>query len=280
MTLLERYRSGEHEDVWNDMISLGESVRSRRYRGDAEAVARETMRRARRNVEMLIPRLDAMGYRFHSNPPFSPPTRKTADRIRRLEKLLSGRLPLSLAAWWQEVGAVSLQGEHPLLQAAGADPLCFAPADSALEAAAGWTGEPPFFPPPEAWRTSIEAWRRSLRAEGRTPEDVEAHLAPSIALFEAQDRENLETLSKPFDARFRFAFAPDELTKADVKGGTFDVLLPNPTADFPLEGAAGRPWFVQYLRQSFSGGGFRGWALRSGAPRKEIEVLTKDLLRL
>jgi len=62
--LLRRYEAGEHEAVWAELVTLGPSVRDAAHFDDAWAVARETMRRARHNVEHIIRRLDAMGYRF------------------------------------------------------------------------------------------------------------------------------------------------------------------------------------------------------------------------
>ena len=63
-SFLRRYQAGEHEAVWADMTALGAAVRSGPYADDAFAVARETMRRARSNVETLIRRLDGIGYQF------------------------------------------------------------------------------------------------------------------------------------------------------------------------------------------------------------------------
>jgi hypothetical protein len=62
--LLRRYQAGEHEAVWADMRALGPRVREAPHFEDAWAVARETMRRARHNVELIIRRLDEIGYRF------------------------------------------------------------------------------------------------------------------------------------------------------------------------------------------------------------------------
>ncbi len=47
MNFLERYRNGEHEQVWNDIQSLGPSVRQVPYVTQAQEVATETMRRVR-----------------------------------------------------------------------------------------------------------------------------------------------------------------------------------------------------------------------------------------
>jgi hypothetical protein len=151
------------------------------------------MRRARHNVELLIQRLDAKGYRFrdkvssaeeklsrlgvmdqmsaqfetmakrtptsyniHSmkmletmqamktkmapffekaaanaakeaaarrKPPledpyvFSPPDAETPTLLERLEKSAGGPVPLSLRAWYEQVGGVSLMGSDPVLNA-------------------------------------------------------------------------------------------------------------------------------------------------------------------
>jgi hypothetical protein len=62
--LLRRYLAGESEAVWAEMTALGPSVREAPHFDDAWAVARETMRRARHNVELIIGRLDRVGYQF------------------------------------------------------------------------------------------------------------------------------------------------------------------------------------------------------------------------
>src|SRR5690348_9639624 len=63
-SLLRRYLAGEHEAVWAEMMALGPRVREASCIDDAWAVARETMRRARHNVELIIRRLDQLGYQF------------------------------------------------------------------------------------------------------------------------------------------------------------------------------------------------------------------------
>lgn len=172
---LERYGRGEREAVWTELAALGGRVREPGTYDDAVAVARETMRRARHNIGILIPRLHQMEYNFTYPQPLEPPARNTAA-------------------------------------------------------------------------------------------------------------------AAPADARFPFEFAPDELHKANISGATYDVMLPDPAADFRLLGArlpgekargsTGDPWFVAYLRNSFAWGGFPGWAGHKNAPLREIEFLTKDLLPL
>ena len=67
-TYLERYLNDEYAEVWADLIGLGDEVRQKSVLLDAETVANETMRRARHNLEILLPRLAATGYRFGPDP--------------------------------------------------------------------------------------------------------------------------------------------------------------------------------------------------------------------
>src|SRR6185437_11968107 len=71
-SLLDRYQSGEHEQVWSDLCELGAAVRTEFYYNDARAVADEAMRRARHNVEALVEKLTKLGFRFGA-PVHSPP---------------------------------------------------------------------------------------------------------------------------------------------------------------------------------------------------------------
>ena len=65
-TYYDRYQGGEHEAVWADLLALGNGVHEEPVYSDAVAVARETMSRARTNIETLIVRLDNIGYRFET----------------------------------------------------------------------------------------------------------------------------------------------------------------------------------------------------------------------
>jgi hypothetical protein len=61
---LERYINGEYEQVWEELLALGAAVREESVYADAAAVARETMRRVRKNIEILIQRLIQVGFIF------------------------------------------------------------------------------------------------------------------------------------------------------------------------------------------------------------------------
>lgn len=120
----ERFLGGECEQVWNDLVGLKEQVREEPFYSEAIAVARETMRRTRRNIEVLIPRLERVGYTFgyswaeswESNwvemqpPLLGQPVDDVQEQITRLE--MAGLiLPLSLRAFYEIVGAVNFVGK-------------------------------------------------------------------------------------------------------------------------------------------------------------------------
>lgn len=140
MNYLERYRNGECEQVWNDLQALGPAVRQEPHSSLAQAVATETMRRVRRNCERLIARLRTLGYVFGTFPdgsrrsykvePLTPPSKAMSANLAELEAE-AGPLPLSLTAFWQEVGAIDFVGMHPTWPA-GLDPLVVDPPEGAL----------------------------------------------------------------------------------------------------------------------------------------------------
>jgi hypothetical protein len=104
------------------MTSLGGDLRSDGGAlAEAIAVARETMVRARRNVERLIEALPSLGFEFESDPLADPP----ADAAAQLDALEAeiGLLPLALRIWFEEVGRVNLNGAHPEWSFDYPDPL-------------------------------------------------------------------------------------------------------------------------------------------------------------
>jgi hypothetical protein len=112
-SLVERYSNGEHRAVWAELQSYGGKVRQEPLLSDALAVARETMRRARENLELLVPRLDVLGYRFtHPRYALVSPEPDTPFRLATLEKL-AGVLPISIRAWCEVVGSANFTGTHP-----------------------------------------------------------------------------------------------------------------------------------------------------------------------
>ena len=140
MNHLERYRNGEYEQVWNDLQALGPAVRREPHDSQAREVATETMRRVRRNCERLVSRLRSLGYVFGTYPngsrrPYPAQPLTTPSDVMRADcadlEAQAGPLPLSLVAFWQEVGAVDLVGMHPTWPD-GLDPLVVDPPEGAL----------------------------------------------------------------------------------------------------------------------------------------------------
>ena len=120
-TYISQYQRGSYSNTWSELVALGTSVRDRNIRGDATAVARETMKRVRQNVETVYQRLQAIGYQFRVPArAFIPPSGDTGATIDAIERRLD-YLPLSLQAFYEEVGAVDFrqsnlqlrQGQHP-----------------------------------------------------------------------------------------------------------------------------------------------------------------------
>jgi hypothetical protein len=114
-TYLERYQSGEYEQVWTELVALGGQVREPSVLPHAQAVANETMRRARINIELIIERLKKIDYDFvYPNAIYHPPTKDVVTRLNKFERKI-GPIPLSLRAWCEIVGDVNLMGNYPKL---------------------------------------------------------------------------------------------------------------------------------------------------------------------
>jgi len=252
--LLPRYLAGEREQVWADLMGLGPRALETRFQPHARAVATETMRRARRNVEILIARLRALGYEFWDgavewkrsptlkmgyaggilevpNPfaaipqPPRAPESVFAPAGAELRRQAAGlQLPMSLRAWFEEVGEVDFSGRHsqlcqfdndPGYRNVDADPLMvFLEPDLELE---------------DQLVISLAAAEKSAQASGA---QVDAF---------------------------------------------YGVQVPNAGADAVLEGAPGQPTFVEYLRHSFEWGGFPGWDGAPDSPRELLRQLSEGL---
>jgi hypothetical protein len=140
MNYLERYTAGEYEQVWNDLLALGPAVREEPNYSQARAVAEETMRRVRRNCELIVDRLRALGYQFGVYPDGSPLPYTPGPLLALDDAALSdmaeveeavGPLPISLVAFWQQVGTVDFIG---MLRSwpTELDPLVVYPPEAAL----------------------------------------------------------------------------------------------------------------------------------------------------
>ena len=126
---LSRYQQGECRQVWEELCDLGTHVQQPDVYPNAWAVAIETMRRVRSNIEVLIPRLENLGYQFGydwqvaEQPSIdeewlaiqparsAPPSQNIAKQLQDFEEL-AGPIPLSIRAFYSEVGEVNFFGRH------------------------------------------------------------------------------------------------------------------------------------------------------------------------
>lgn len=114
MTYLERYLNGDYEQVWQELIALGDQVRQDPIYSDALAVARETMNRARRNVEIIYTRLKSIGYEFEAER--NIPRKGISDLFAALDKqMLDDELAKSILSPFRESMETKLQMFQNLL---------------------------------------------------------------------------------------------------------------------------------------------------------------------
>jgi hypothetical protein len=315
---LERYRRGEHEQVWAELLALGGRVREKPLHADALAVAHETMTRARANIELLAPRLTTLGYQFaHADRVFVPADgdfRRFVDGVERR----AGPLPLSLRAWIDVVGEVNFMGAHPKLGAYVPPHDMRKFAHGFLMSFAGHGGSPPAGGDPV--RQSYELTQRLLNdvvqrirsGQPQSPEALAGARASKEALEQLQrpgpapagpdvDSDPLvvepyfgdleddlanggddedETVTDASDP-YSVIIAPDPVHKTGHSGGSpYSIDFPNTAVDARLEGEEDYGTFVEYLRVCFRWGGFPGLRASATPPREELAFLTQGLAAL
>lgn len=246
MGWLERYSSGDRERVWHELRQLGDRVRDPAVAAEAQAVCDEMARRARQNVEVIVDRLTAQGYRFHINDdaktptiPLRPPTLAAGAMVTWLEGRF-GSLPMTVSSWLRLVGDVWLVGAHPLWDDIDqADPLVVE-----LEYA-GYPG----VSPQDFYEGEFEAWQEQFSDD---PAEAGGFVLP---------------------------VAPDRLHKANISGGLpYGFRVPDGCVEGIFVGEVAMP-FVSYLNWVFASGGFPGPS-RSDAQWRVKHGLAKDLLPL
>ena len=246
---LQRYLAGEQERVWAELLTLGKQLRVEPLYTEAQAVVRETMRRAKHNIETLVSSLSSIDYVFgygflrpdeadfaQSAPPvYRPPDPNVQEQIEELESL-TGTLPLALRGWYETIGAVNFVGDYPrwdpLVRLL--DPLYVEPIEVVLDVC------------------------RTQRKWGTTGEAAQGN-----------------------DGRHQFIFiAPDAHLKYNVSGmGAYEIAVPNEAIDGLLLHEPHNTTFINYLRICFRWAGFPGLE-NYPPPPEELTRLTQGLLSL
>jgi hypothetical protein len=267
-TYLDRYLNGQHEAVWAELTALGPAIRQEPLFADAQAVARETMTRARANVETLVQRLTTLGYHFISDAlgtaptPYIPPDADALDEMRELERQY-GALPLSITTWYEVVGAVDFTGSYPRLSAY--DELD--PSNITMS----FQGQ--------LMRVSLHPEFRILGPAPDPSANPDASLVSDpLVIWPCIDA----LVDESEDGRYSLGFAPDALHKANTSGGGGSHIdFGDPRIDAPLQGDdwEGVP-FVSYLRTVFAWGGFPGLRDTLNPPHDLLASLTAGLLPL
>jgi len=273
-TFFERYQSGEHIAVWQDLIALGTQVTTEPLLSDARAVAAETMRRARLNLETLVERLRVLDYRFINSVPIGTP--ESAAVLDAFEQRLT--LPISVRAWYEHIGEVDFGGTHPKLAHARSHRF---PANF-------------FGNTPHVFRHISQ-----IRLQERESADfVYPRYSHPFAVFAFKDategghRWNLDTGTYIYSLHFGLSEV-DQAGEAGVGGIWLDVKGPARIADVQLvndehthvQPEFHRTYFVDYLRRVFAWGGFPGFAMYSSRdwghpPMRLVEQLCEGLLPL
>jgi hypothetical protein len=221
----QRYRAGDREGVWAELRQLGADVRDTEIQAVAQAVCDEMALRARFNVQLLVRRLRAEGFAFHSNDdqrtpvnPFRPAGPDAPRLLAWLEGEL-GPVPLVLSSWLRLVGDVWLVGTHPAWpELSGADPLVIELEGSRY----------PDTEITEYFANEHEAW-----------EEEAAHDSTA--------------------GSFLLPVSPDRLHKANLSGGQpYGFQIPCSDAD-GIFATPAEMSFVSYLNFIFENGGFAAW---------------------
>jgi hypothetical protein len=301
-----RYQAGEREAVWAEMVALGAAVREPLYFKDAQAVATETMRRARHNFEILIRRLDSLQYRFEiPKPPARqfvlPPIEERIAKMRREQTKLSTAGLEQLEGMMRRQDAerrtkAARQAEEEAKKRAITDHLTDKTVFSAIEARfikriAGMEKKGFLLP------LSLRAWIEEVGHicligshpklcffEGAGFPGVYADpfmMQPDVYelqgwVEEARESKNIAALDAVVgwtaEAKARLGVANEQLDYG------YGIMLPNPAADAPLKGERHGVTLVEYLRVVFRWGGFPGWDQHEKRPEELLKFLSEGLL--
>ncbi len=245
---LERYVGGEYQAVWTEIQTATSAKTGVELNAEIQGVVKEVMRRARKNIEVIVQRLHDSGYEFVdpsskgylSRMPLVRPNESSPHFACWLGQLV-GPLPLTIVEWIETVGDVNLVGNHPEWP----DPDMITDALVVEFELRGYADRGPGWDAKEYFQSELERWQADVAEYGQ--KEIGSFLLP---------------------------FAPDAYHKANVSGGgPYGIYLPDGSVDATCRINGRDISFVEYLRECFASGGF------PGAPSlPQIPSLRHDLL--
>ena len=240
----DRYQQGMHEEVYNKLLNLGDTVQDPDIYEEAYQVMSALMKRVHYNIQQLVSRLQHMGYLFYEGLPdkeiwqqeaplYKAATLETHNNVTQLQHIV-GPLPLSIQCWYSEIESVNFTG---------------------------------LFPP-----STNRLFDRSYGSETDPLVVLTPQYLLPIAQVYVEDAE--EWAKEPF-----LPIAPDKYHKYRFSGGgPYDIQVKKKAFDTLLRGQEHDTTFVNYLRHCFQWGGFPGLEKENRLDQNELYFLTKDLL--
>jgi hypothetical protein len=252
MTLYDRYIDGDHKGVW---ATISENA-SLRNPVESERVANEMLRRVRHNVELIIMRLEALGFQFvlpsvdgpsvpgpigpiaftKTTARFCPADDEDREQVRAIQKTIVS-MPLALISWYETVGTVCLIGDL--------ENLC------------------------------------EYKTPHRLKEDnVEILPDPLVVMPLSLIKDELESDRLTSERKsVRAVISPNAMTKAAYSSSSqYEIEFQTGVVDPLLLNESHGLTFVNYLRLSLAWGGFPGWSSFPDKAPAEIRFLTKNLI--
>ena len=253
-TYLKRYKNGEYEQVWAELVALGGDIRLEPLYSDALAVAHETISRVNTNINTLKERLINIGYKFA--PPealFEIPKARLIEKVTKLEQL-AGPIPLSLRVFYEVIGQIGFYGIHPSF---GVNLAGYEDQDGS------WL---------ETLSTEYYDFYYNAEA-GKLSDPLAIEFPYKEVVLEYYVYDFLEP------GKYYIPIAPDIYHKADTSGaGSTLIGFPNQNIDGILHGDWEGRYFVEYLREAFRWGGFPGLKKYPSHDKETLAFLTEGLL--
>lgn len=301
MSYFSRYQQGEYEEVWAELSALGEQISEEPLHSDAIMVARETMQRARHNIEVLIPRLIQVGFVFGYDHRIQETLRKSqtgADWQVYIDTLLWSREqpPLFLPARLPEIGraetrkSMAWDGLEDELASLLAGYDVYPDMANNIDIIEGMIGSLPL---------SLRVWYKEVGAVnffGYHPrwgnyvkESKDIREQADMFLMDYCDPLQVRVLDGTYIEHIRlrhrsnqlvhFELAPDRHFKNHTAGSSSPLIIrSSKRIDGILDHYRSSPTFVQYLRMCMRWAGFPGMAEWPNVPEDDLAYCTQDLL--